>query len=253
MTTDSKHEQEAAPTTGETKQPAATAADTSSAAPDTIATASVVSSQSGEDDSGAESAGTKTAEEVDVRAFQVAFGVAKSLRYHAKRRSWFENWHSLGQASAVVCATAAFASVAGQYPEVTRWIALILAGLTALDLTMGFARRADVHGSLHRRFSDLAGKIAVAATPSDADVRAWEVARLLLEADEPPPIDTLNVLCHNQEAEARGLSAEHRYQLNWWDRTFAQLISFRSTYQSESERAKVKAKTDEAGGRWQQE
>lgn len=171
-----------------------------------------------------------TEEEIEDRAYKVGFGVAKSLRYHAKRRRWFDNWHSAGQAAAVFSATAAFASVAGAYPDVSRWIALVFAALTAVDLIVGFNRRAEVHARLYGRFSELAGDIGSVANPIDPDVRRWEVERLRIEADEPPSIDTLNVLCHNHEVEARGLGAEYYYHLNWWDRLFANLFSLRSTY-----------------------
>jgi hypothetical protein len=67
---------------------------------------------------------------------------------------------------------------------------------------------------------------------SDKDVRRWKVERLQIEADEPTNLNTLNVICHNEEAQARALGSEHRYKLNFFDRLFANWGSFRSTYSS---------------------
>lgn len=173
----------------------------------------------------AESASAPASEEVETALHYLSFGLAVSLRYHAKRWRWFEGLHNLAAATSILSATAAFATVISEYGDVGKWIAINLAAVTALDLVMGFGRRATTHSELYQRFSALAAEIARAPSISAADVRNWTADRLLLEASEPPSLGTLNVICHNEEVEARGLGDEHLRRLNILDRCLAQVGS----------------------------
>jgi hypothetical protein len=128
-------------------------------------------------------------------------------------------------ASAVISATTAFAAVAGAWPEVNATVAVIAAVMTLLDVVVGFNQIARSHEHLYRRFSEIAARVARVADPTEDQVREWRAERLTLEADEPPPIETLNVLCHNLEAEARGLGPEHQREITWWNRAFVQFFT----------------------------
>lgn len=215
---------------GEGPPETAAKATTTSASADPSAAAENPHRESG-DTTRAEGARTSSAEEeITTLVYHLEFGIGKSLRYHAKRRSWFENWHRAGMASAVVSATAAFVTVANQFPEIARWVALVSATLTAADLIIGFHRHADLHSRLYQRFSSLAAEIAGVSHPTEERYRGWKAERLRIEGEEPSSLDTLNVICHNEEAEARGIGPEYRHYVARIDRWLAQIISFRSDY-----------------------
>ena len=180
---------------------------------------------------GAAGAGAAEAEEVAELIWKLDFGVSKSLRYHAARRRWFENLHYAAQGAAVVSAVAAFLAVYGVQAESAARAAVFLATLTFVDLILGFYRRADVHTRLYQRFSALAAEMAVRDMPTREDYGRWSAERLRIEGDEPPPLSTLNVLCHNLEAQARDLPAREQYLLSPLDRLVAPLGSFRANYE----------------------
>lgn len=98
--------------------------------------------------------------------------------------------------------------------------ALILAIASVLDLTLSLPERARDHGRLYERFSDLAVRSSH-VDPIDIDpatVRALRAERLIIEADEPVAINALNILCHNEEAEARGYGDNLRYRIGRFQR-----------------------------------
>ncbi len=179
---------------------------------------------------GAGSAESAVAEEIAEQLHELVFNVAKSLRYHAKRAGWFEGWHNWAMGASVISATAAFATVSGVFPEVAKWVAVGFACLTVSDLVIGFHRRARAYVALYQRFSALAIAIAGEPAPTDQKLRKWMVEKLRIQADEPPILGTLNVLCHNEEAEARGYGSEHRYRLPLVERSLAQWCTLRGSY-----------------------
>lgn len=170
-----------------------------------------------------------SAEALADRFDQTSFTVNVSLRYHAKRRHWYQALHNAANACSVISAMAVFVAISGEFPTVAKWAAIIPALLTAGDLVYGFSRRADEHRRLYERFSELAQDVAGVAVPTEADVRRVMIARLRIEADEPAAIDTLNVICHNAEAESRGWD-EQIVPLRRVDYVFQHICSLRSTY-----------------------
>jgi hypothetical protein len=168
---------------------------------------------------GAEASST---ESLGDELYRLDFGVHKSLRYHSMRRRFLDLWHRISMSCAVVSAAAAYAAVTGAWPEVSTTVALLAASMTLLDVVVGFSQRARTHEQLYRRFSDLAAEIARVPHRTDEQVREWMAERLMIQADEPPSLDALNVMCHNLEVEARGLGDEHKWRLSWWHRRFPQ-------------------------------
>lgn len=153
------------------------------------------------------------------------FGVHVSMRYHAKRRAWFDALHRVAMVVAAVGGSAALATILGQQVQYAAWIAFVVAAAGAFDVAFSPAEKARKVDDLYRRFCDLAAEIAATADPPPDQIRLWKAKKLKIEADEPTAIDTLNVLCHNQEAEARGYGPEHRHRVRWWQSATAQLFT----------------------------
>ena len=159
--------------------------------------------------------------------YKIDFAIGKSLRYHAKRRSFFDFIHRGSQAVSALAGSAAFVSlVGGQSPELAKIAAALLAAVSALNLVIGFSERARQYDGLYKRFSDLAVEIAECTQPTEELVRKWKAARLRIEKDEPTPLSALNVICHNEEAEARGLGIEYQYKIGILKSTFRHLFTF---------------------------
>lgn len=161
----------------------------------------------------------------EAKLTQLEFSVAVSVRYHAKRRAWFDGLARWPSVVSLIAGSAAFVSISQGLPA----LATVASATTALfggaNLVFGFAERARRHDELVRKFTLLAAEIAEAASPSRSDVRRWVGAKLRIEAEEPTPNNVLNVLCHNEEAEARGYGSEHIYRVRWWQRAFAHVCA----------------------------
>ena len=131
--------------------------------------------------------------------YGLLFDLRRSVRYHDRRRAWFELLHRMAGLSALfLCAAVPF-SAAGTTPA-PPWLAAlaIAAGLVGVDVLAGFANSAARHQSLRARFIML--EAALLADPA----ANHHVARLHIEADEPPIYRALDLLCHNEQMRADG-------------------------------------------------
>jgi hypothetical protein len=153
------------------------------------------------------------------------FGVHKSLRYHAKRRAFFDGLHRFSMAVIAITGSAAFLTLIGGDASVYGKIAATIAAFaSAFELTLSLPERARDHGALYERFSNLAVKLAE-LDPNALDpaaVRKLMAERLTIEASEPIALTALNILCHNEEAEARGYD-DRIYKIGWFQRIVIQL------------------------------
>lgn len=161
----------------------------------------------------------------EAKLTQLEFSVAVSIRYHARRRAWFDGLARWPSVVSLVAGSAAFVSISQGLPALATVASAATAIFGGANLVFGFAERARRHDDLVRKFTLLAAEIAEATSPSRADVRRWHGAKIRIEAEEPTPNNVLNVLCHNEEAEARGYGPDHIYQVRWWQRAMAQVCA----------------------------
>jgi len=163
---------------------------------------------------------------------KLEFAVHKSIRYHGKRRAFFDGLHNAAMVTVAMGGSAAFAALltegtASIGVNLPLYVSGIIAAVSAFDLVLGFPTRARVHDSLYRRYCDLAAEIASAQNPDEITKTRWGERRLLIEKDEPTPVDALNVICHNQEAEARGYTIDDGVlvRIRWWQVLFSQFLT----------------------------
>lgn len=168
------------------------------------------------------------AEEIAGELIALDFGVHTAIRYHVKRRAFFDVLHRVSMLVAVVGGSAAFFALIGERTEIGQIAALVVAIATALDLVFAFPEKAREHDKLAERFSDLAADLAFveAGMVDERRLAELKVRRLGLEKGEPTALDALNVICHNEEAEARGYGRDQIYRVGWGQKIFAQLITF---------------------------
>lgn len=169
-------------------------------------------------------ANAPAAEEVIADLISTDFGVHKSLRYHAKRRAFFDSLHRFAMAIIAITGSAAFFTFFSDASTVSKVAALFAAVASVLELTMSFPERAREHGELYQRFSDLAARLARLdpGTIEPSVLRELRAERLIIEADEPIAMTALNILCHNEEAEARGYGSDEIYRIGWLQRMVMQ-------------------------------
>lgn len=165
------------------------------------------------------------------------FGVRRSVRYHLRRRRFYERFRD---AALFVAAASGSAAVAAFGSELTARLAdsveaAVPAAVTVMALAYlvaGSLRKARLHTDLGRRFIALERRlVAAGSSPSDAALVEATQERLAIESDEPPVLRVLRVLdtlCHNELLRAMGyprsefvpVSAPQRLLANWADFRF---------------------------------
>ena len=154
------------------------------------------------------------------------FSVNRAIRYHAKLRRFNGAVHRTLTVVILTAGTTAFADLLSAVEPTSDqafalWATLVVALASIFEFVVGFAERARLHHDLYRRFSDLSA--ALACTPMTTDSRAiceLKARRLAIEVDEPTPNNVLNVICHNEEVEARGLDSSNIRRIYWFQRLF---------------------------------
>lgn len=158
--------------------------------------------------------------------FGLLFDVRRSMRYHDRRRAFFERMHRVTNVLTVLMAGSVLFEL-GRAGETAAWLMLLgvaAALLAALDMVVGYGARAALHGDLKRRFAEL----EIAMARGGLEPQQWaehEITRLAIERDEPPVYRALDLLCHNEQLAAEGVQdAKHRATLSWWQRNTSQFL-----------------------------
>jgi hypothetical protein len=153
------------------------------------------------------------------------FTVHASMRYHAKRRAWFDGLHRSAMVVVALGSAAAATAIPGGPIDTAAALTIAVAVAAALELFFAFADRARSADMLYRRFNALATEIAETNTVDDETLRRWDKRRLLIRADCEERLLVLHRICYNLEAEARGYADDVLYEIKSWQRLAAPLVS----------------------------
>lgn len=151
------------------------------------------------------------------------FAVAVSIRYHAKRRSFFESLNIgkkwLTAMSGAAIAAALFQKIGSPWYEI---LGFLISGLSLADLAIDFSRRARMYEDLGKRFNKLHADMTRVNYSLTDD---FHRQRLEIERDEPEPLYCLSLICHNEEAIARGYD-DQVYKIPTFKRYLRHFYSF---------------------------
>jgi hypothetical protein len=153
-------------------------------------------------------------------AWRLTFRIDKSMRYHQRRRAFFDRCHRLVMFAVILCGSAAFVGIVP-----AAWTAVLGAMLAALDLTLGFSMKARDHQILYQRFAELYRKIQRSPEPKPEEIAFWQDEMLVIETDEPPIMVALEVDCHNETARAWNARDSKVPVLSAWQRLTMHLLS----------------------------
>lgn len=164
-------------------------------------------------------------EELENARYGLSFDVAKSMRYHAYRRKFFDNLDKLTKILVIGTGGATFISlIAEPASPIAKWFALVVAVLTAIDIIIGFSQIARLHDKLYRDFGALARTIARTTQVDERQIAEWSERRLEIETEEPGVLDWLERCCSREEAEARGDAVNDAWKLPPWKRRLSNVI-----------------------------
>jgi len=136
----------------------------------------------------------------------------RSVRYHLRRVRFFDAWNRRIAILSLISGTAVAASLLASAPA---WIGIAFGGtiaaLQAIDLIAGTATKARLHSDLARSFINLERELTLA--DADAPVAPLIARRLEIEADEPPVLRWLDLLCHNEMSRSEFGADAQTYQV----------------------------------------
>ncbi len=161
---------------------------------------------------------------VDDDKHDLLFGVRRSVRYHNRRRQFFESFNTVVTALSLVFSSATVYGVLKEQ-ELAMIAGSLVTILTAFNLVIGSAKKASLHHDLSRRFLALEKKML--SQPDIESMKLWIEERLDIEADEPPALRVLNSICHNELARAMGYSKEYLTNITWYQRIFSNFFDVR--------------------------
>ena len=161
--------------------------------------------------------------------YGLLFDVRRAIRYHERRRAFYEQLHHLTSLLTILMAGSVLFDLAkkGDTAEWLIWVSAVAAMLAAIDMVIGYASRASLHGSLRERFANL--EIDMVSGSVDGDCwLSYQKERLLIEKDELAIYLVLDGLCRNELLIAEGFSKkdtpEHFFKSGFWQRWTAQLF-----------------------------
>ena len=155
---------------------------------------------------------------------KLLFAVRRSIRYHARRRMFFERWHLVTSAVAVVFGAGTMMAVLADLGKaVTASAALVVTVFSAIDLVVGYVRRARLHEDLGSRFIALEKRL-ISEQLSANMLSAAETGRLDIESAEPPVKRVLDSICHNDMLRAMGYDRGRFLRIKPYQRWLAQFL-----------------------------
>jgi hypothetical protein len=165
-------------------------------------------------------------ENVSLAKHNLLFGVRRSIRYHTRRRMFFDSLYKWSQVLALLSGSATVATAISKYADgaLIIWFAAAVAVFSAVNLVFGFAQSARLHSDFVQKFSELEKRIIMDLDPSMASINAFTVERLNIEAVEPPILRILDLICHNELCRAMGMGEERMAKINFFQRLFAQFF-----------------------------
>jgi hypothetical protein len=163
---------------------------------------------------------------LDGRWSAMLFGIRRSIRYHQRRRAFFDRWDQIGNVVSLIFGSAAIYGVLDKDYHLLALVASALVTIcSSVNLVYGSAQRARLHHDLSREFIALERQM-VGAPTEDVYQRVAE-GRLDIEADEPPVLLVLDSMCHNELLRAEGYPRDLQAKITWWQRLFAQFFDWR--------------------------
>ena len=183
-------------------------------------------------------------EQLDLKWHNLLFGVRRSIRYHARRRMFFDRCRQFTSAVGVIFGSATIFTLLNNmnplYPAIA---AAVVTVFFAIDLVVGTAAEARLHDDLCRRFIELERQMELAAVIDAQSLAKFTAARLEIEAGEPPVHRVLDLMCHNELLHAMGYERNQFVRIRFYQRWLAPFFDVQDhkiiTY-GELERAKSK-------------
>jgi hypothetical protein len=165
-------------------------------------------------------------DDLEDKQHALLFDVRRSVRYHRRRGRFFDLWGKVTSGLNIVAGSAAAGSFLAAQSVLAACAGLVVVVASTIDLVVSSSMKARDHFDLAKRFIGLEIDLERQERHSEASLRAITERRLLIEADEPDVLRTLDLMCHNELVRALGYGQEQMKPIGWLKRQLAQFVSF---------------------------
>ena len=165
--------------------------------------------------------------DLPTRCHELLFSVRRSIRYHTRRRRFFERWNIVTNALALIFGSATVGGVVKGLDVLAITSGAIVTFFSAVNLVVGTVRMARLHEDLARKFVDLEKDLTVAGEYDEQAYRQFCAKRLEIERDEPPVLRVLDTICHNELLRTMGYDRSQYVEIAWYQRLLAQFVDVR--------------------------
>lgn len=162
--------------------------------------------------------------DLEAEFYKLHFDVQRSIRYHQRRRRWYDGLHNLAAGAGALFGSVAFFTILQQQEMLAMMAAAIVTLLSVSDLVLGSSGMARLHHDLARDFIALDARIRT-ENQTGKLYKSLCQERLSIEANEPPTHVILNRICYNEQLRAEGRHEEgHLIELTWFQRALAHVM-----------------------------
>jgi len=156
--------------------------------------------------------------------------IRRSIRYHNRRRMFFERLHVIFSTFILLSGMTAFTTLLSEMKdgkEYAIYASFIVALFSAVDIVVGTSKKARLYLDLSRRFINLEKSMIINNEISEETINKFHAKRLDIESEEPPVLKVLDSICHNELARSMGSEKKEYVKIRFYQRLFAQLFDLR--------------------------
>jgi len=136
---------------------------------------------------------------------EMLFGIRRSIRYHTRRRLFFDRINKWSEAITAIGGSGTIISIlsntGAQTP--TTILAAITAIASVINLVFDTKGNARAHHDFARQFIQIEKELAK-KNVTEEELARLTAQRLDIEAEEPPVLRVLDSMCHNELLKAMG-------------------------------------------------
>ena len=182
---------------------------------------------------------TENEDKLEDDLFKLQFNLGRSIRYHSRRRKFFDFWDKFTTFCSLVFSSTATYGVLSTNGKITLISGAFVTIFSSLSLVIGFSNKARDHFDFVKQYS-LLERMSIKEVLSEkllkqiTDERlcwlvvvcvfvffvCW-VVFLCFVCTEPPVLRVLNEMCWNEEAKAQGIKPEKWREIKWYQRLFS--------------------------------
>ena len=142
------------------------------------------------------------------------FSLNKAIRYFSKRRRYFDLLHRISKTLVLAGGSSSFTALVADFSEIAVYATLIIAIVGLVDYIFDFSGQSRLYDNLYRRTVNLTSRIYNLSKSDTESVCNLVAERYLIFADCPAINRVLDVICHNEEAIARGYDKDELYKIS---------------------------------------